>query len=947
MFKKLKLISVLLMIFSMVFGVALFGNTALAATDLQGESIYQIMVDRFYDGDPSNNATGEAFRYAENIQDDFRYMHGGDWQGIIDKLDYIKNQGYTAIWISPIGDPQLWGMPDSTGKQWPAAYHGYNVYDPNTANRYFGSADPQKSKEKIKALVDAAHAKGIKVIIDVVPNHVGDYLQGTGSNAHYISNSGLKPGTQVQPAAPFNNVSWYHNLGDIVNWNDPVECENHDLGGLDDIDQDNAAAKNAINASIKNWFAYTGADAARVDASKCLNANYIHSIETDSNIATFGECFDMSVDRVAGYVGANKEWGMLDFPLFQSIVNGFAYGQNFDDTSSGACSLKNIFAQDYKYNGWENHMVTFLDNHDRNRFLTEAGGSVGKLKNALTFLFTTRGIPCVLYGTEQNKGNEGNNYINGIADTWNRWSMVKKDVNGNVITNYFNNTSTDTYILVGKLNQLRSQYEALRTGKQREMWAAPNLYAFSRRVDSGSNAGQEIISVFSNKSSGSQTVTIPLRTESTIAVGTVLNNLLNSSDKVTVQSGGVTGKQITVTVEENSSKVYAQPINDTTPPTAPSNLVQTGKTSVTTSFSWTASTDNVGVAGYIVYRNGTAVNTSLITGTAYTDTGLTADTTYTYYVVAKDAAGNVSPASATISIKTDLPDTQAPTAPSNLAFTDKTSSSVSLTWTASTDNVGVAGYIVYRNGTAVNTSLITGTAYTDTGLAAGTTYTYYVIAKDAAGNASPQSDILSVTTSTGNKATVYYKRGFAAPYIHYKQANGTWTTAPGVKMTDAGATYPGYSMAEIDMGTMTQLEACFNDGNNNWDSNGGKNYFFPAGASTFTAGVITPGTPSTETGKIPVTFTINNATTVLGQNVYIAGSIAELGNWTPVNAIGPASCPNYPTWTITINLPAGQAIQFKAIKKDATGTVVWEGGSNHTYTVPASGSGSVTITWQQ
>ena len=166
---------------------------ASAATSLRGESIYQIMVDRFYDGDPTNNATGEAFRYTENTQDDYRYMHGGDWQGIIDKIPYIKGMGYTAIWISPVTDPQLWGVPDANGTQWPTAYHGYNVYDPNRANLHFGAEDPQQTKEILKELVDTCHENGIKVIIDVVPNHVGDYLQGIGSDAHYLTDStGLK-----------------------------------------------------------------------------------------------------------------------------------------------------------------------------------------------------------------------------------------------------------------------------------------------------------------------------------------------------------------------------------------------------------------------------------------------------------------------------------------------------------------------------------------------------------------------------------------------------------------------------------------------------------------------------------------------------------------------------------------------------------------------------------
>lgn len=89
------------------------------------------------------------------------------------------------------------------GVQWPSAYHGYNTYDPNRANRYFGSADPKTSREKLKELVDTCHANGLKVILDVVPNHLGDFLQETGANAHYHSSaSGLKAGTQLQPASP-------------------------------------------------------------------------------------------------------------------------------------------------------------------------------------------------------------------------------------------------------------------------------------------------------------------------------------------------------------------------------------------------------------------------------------------------------------------------------------------------------------------------------------------------------------------------------------------------------------------------------------------------------------------------------------------------------------------------------------------------------------------------
>lgn len=526
-----------------------------AADSLEGESIYQIMVDRFYDGDSSNNARGEAFRNTENTQDDFRYMHGGDWQGIIDKIDYIKGMGYTAIWISPVSDPQLWGMPDTNGKQWPTAYHGYNVYDPNRANRYFDCEDEQKSKEKLKELVDVCHANGIKVILDVVPNHVGDYLQGIGNNAHYISSSLLKQGTQTRPVEPFDNVSWYHNLGDIDFTYEHPHCdtmtamiESHDLGGLDDIDFDNVFAKKAMFDSIKEWFDYTGADAARVDAAKCMKPEDIHELQEYIGVTTFGENFDMCTDYVAKWVGDGGEDGMLDFPLFQAIVNDFAYGRNFDNIDE--ISLKKVFDQDNLYGNNVNNMVTFIDNHDRNRFLTEAGGSVQKMQNALTFIYSCRGIPTVFQGTEQNRGNANGQAISGIADTWNRWCMQTKDYNGNVITDYFNE-DTNTYRLIAHLNELRQKYQALREGTQREMWSSPHYYAFSRRMDDGKNKGQEVICAFNN-SQEKLSANMQIRAESSIKAGAVLVNVDNPNDTVTVTGD----KHVNITVDGNSNKMY-------------------------------------------------------------------------------------------------------------------------------------------------------------------------------------------------------------------------------------------------------------------------------------------------------------------------------------------------------------------------------------------------------
>jgi chitinase len=186
----------------------------------------------------------------------------------------------------------------------------------------------------------------------------------------------------------------------------------------------------------------------------------------------------------------------------------------------------------------------------------------------------------------------------------------------------------------------------------------------------------------------------------------------------------------------------------TTPPSAPSGLEVTGTSSSSVSLSWNASTDNVGVTGYQVLRGSTVVST--VSGTTFTDTGLTASTSYAYTVKARDAAGNVSAASNQVTATTQSDggsDTTPPSAPSGLTVTGTSASSASLSWNASTDNVGVTGYQVLRAGTVVATA--TGTTFTDTGLAASTSYSYTVKAQDAAGNVSAASNQVTATTQAG------------------------------------------------------------------------------------------------------------------------------------------------------------------------------------------------------
>jgi chitodextrinase len=179
---------------------------------------------------------------------------------------------------------------------------------------------------------------------------------------------------------------------------------------------------------------------------------------------------------------------------------------------------------------------------------------------------------------------------------------------------------------------------------------------------------------------------------------------------------------------------------DTTAPTAPTGLNGTAASETRINLSWNASTDNVGVVRYRVLRDGAEIGTS--TTRSYADTKVQPSATYSYQVRAEDAAGNVSGPSTAVVVTT--PDTTAPVAPTGLSGSAAGATQVSLSWNASADNVGVAGYRIFRDGAEIGTS--TATSYADTGVEPGSTHGYQVRAYDGAGNASGPSNSVSVTT---------------------------------------------------------------------------------------------------------------------------------------------------------------------------------------------------------
>lgn len=486
----------------------------------EGDVIYQVLVDRFANGDTSN----DNFGHGEYNLDDLGMYHGGDWKGLTAHLDYIKNLGATAIWISPISQQEPLSR---DGKE--ASYHGYFTKDFATPNEHFGS------KADLTAMVQTAHSKGLKVILDVVPNHTADYLAGT---ATAYSPAGYAPD------APLNNPTWYHHAGDCKfdGSESQTQIEDCDLGGLDDLDQSNPSVSEYLLNTYTDWVQGVGFDGLRVDAARSIPQPWLKTLEQRTGVPSFGEIFVGDINYVAPY--QNYEWGVLDFPYFFNVRDTLASDGNMNN-------LSGLFGQDTKY-VQSNRLETFIDNHDRARFLARAGDNYQRLRAALTMLLTSRGVPVIYYGTEQaDNGNMNGNEV-PIANKDNRKDLSSFDENSTI------------YKYIQRLTNLKKSYTPLRTGIQREMWSDKEVYAFSRRVD---KTAEETITAISD-SWDNQTRTIPLRAESTIPVGTVLTNLMNTNEKVTVTAGGVTGKQITVNFGEHEAKVFSQTVTSTyTPPT--------------------------------------------------------------------------------------------------------------------------------------------------------------------------------------------------------------------------------------------------------------------------------------------------------------------------------------------------------------------------------------------
>lgn len=383
------------------------------------ELIYFVLTDRFYDGDKTNNKqTTDGVEYGAV---EAKY-NGGDFKGLMSKLDYIKSMGFTTIWLTAPVDNQYW----QGGSSNYGGYHGYWASDFKNTDPHYGTIN------EYKALVDAAHEKGLKVIQDVIVNHTGDYfscsskLTGPKDTNYKLKEGSLPYSHPVQIPWKYNdpsiftedefkNNSFYHWTPIVKDFTNLESYFDNQMSDLDDMNTDNPIVANLLRGYFRFWIDKVGIDGYRVDTVMYVRPEFfegfVNSTETGNmgvrkyaeskgknDFILFGEAFNSSDAVSAKYTkdpdtGVNRLDSAIYFPLRYKLVSVFTEGKS---TSLLTDTLNNRYKAGYAN---PDKLVTFVDNHDVARILSLTDSALAKACYA--FIMTIPGIPCVYYGTEQ------------------------------------------------------------------------------------------------------------------------------------------------------------------------------------------------------------------------------------------------------------------------------------------------------------------------------------------------------------------------------------------------------------------------------------------------------------------------------------------------------------------------------------------------------------------
>jgi glycosidase len=330
------------------------------------DSIYLIMVDRFANGNPNNDDT-------INMEDPMAF-HGGDLRGIIQHLDDIESLGVDTIWLTPITKMRT----EPIGVH--GAFHGYWVDNGRTIEPRFGNA------EDLIDLKKALRMRGMKLMLDMVLNHMGPETPQTQTNPH-----------------------WFRTNGDITDWGDDIQRRTHDVHGLPDFDHGHVEVAKHLVGDGLHWVRTVNPDGFRIDAVRHIDQPFLHSwistMSTAGDLVFAGEVFDGNPVTVAREAAATGLTHTFDFPLHYAITEGFC----------GPGDLRKIAAvltQDRNYPD-KHQWITFLDNHDTARVRSVCKD---KTEAAFALLTSLRGIPAITWGTVSGQDGEAEPENRGDMD---------------------------------------------------------------------------------------------------------------------------------------------------------------------------------------------------------------------------------------------------------------------------------------------------------------------------------------------------------------------------------------------------------------------------------------------------------------------------------------------------------------------------------------------------
>jgi len=428
----------------------------LAGSDIEfrAETLYFIVLDRFASGKPGKPRKDDPLFDSE--QKDWGKYWGGDLQGLIDKLDYLRSFGISSVWTTPLFE-QVESLSLSDKPQ--AALHGYWTRDFKRINARWLN-DPSETRlftrddTVFDRLLEEMHSKGMKYVLDIVCNHSSPATE-KGKGKLYDDGKLI---------ADFDNDvdHWYHHYGETQDWDDEWQVQNCELSGLATFNENNVIYRNYIKDAIKLWIK-KGIDGIRIDTVKHMPLWFWQEFNADMaalnpSLFRFGEWIHNHPENEDTVKFANNgSMSLLDFGYSAAVRE--CLGQGNPD---GFKLVQNIFDWDGKYVS-ATELVIFFENHDMPR-LQSLGASNEMMHLALALTMTSRGIPCLYYGCEQYLHND-TEYGN---DPYNRPMMECFELN-------------EATRLIGILAEERKKNQAIQWGGQWPKWVEPDTYVYLRR----------------------------------------------------------------------------------------------------------------------------------------------------------------------------------------------------------------------------------------------------------------------------------------------------------------------------------------------------------------------------------------------------------------------------------------------------------------------------------